>query len=78
MKIIIREAEGEKPKIIYVPLWLVPSRLLAYFAAKKEEELSYSQVRDLLRTFKKSGKYLQGQPFVEIEENGGDGVTIYL
>ena len=78
MKIIIREAEREKPKIIYVPLCLVPSRLLAYFATKYEEKLSYSQVRDLLRTFKKSGEQLQGQPFVEIEETSGDGVTIYL
>ena len=78
MRIEIREAGRGKPKVICLPLWLMPSRLLAYFATKNEEELSYSQVRDLLRTFKESGKQLQGQPFVEIEEKGGDGLTIYL
>lgn len=78
MKIIIKEESGVKPIKIRIPLGLAANSVTAALISKKSEELTYSQAVRLMRAVKKSAKLLDGMPLVELIEDGGDCVTIFL
>ena len=78
MKIIINEKDSENPKTIRMPLGIAANSVTAGLISIKSEELSFGQATKLMKALKEAGKYLDGAPFVEIVESGGDRVTIYL
>lgn len=77
MKIIIMEQGAESPRTIRLPLRLVANFLTAGVTAKNTE-LSYAQAVKLMRALKKASKQLNGTPLVEITEQNGDAVTVFL
>lgn len=77
MKIIIKERGDAQPRTVRLPLRLAANFLTAGVAAKNTE-LSYLQAVRLMRAIRKASKQLQGTPLVEITEQNGDAVTVFL
>lgn len=78
MKIIISEKGSEKPKTIRVPLGIAANSITAGLISIKSEELTFRQATKLMQALKNAGKHLDGTPFVEVIEEDGDRVTIFL
>ena len=77
MKIIIKQTAKEKCRTVRIPLAIAANPVTAAALAGKTE-LSFKQTQALMKAFKRSAKLLNDQPFVEVCEENGDKVQIFL